>query len=426
MAHLGIICPPGVSHLNSMTAFGYELKQRGHQVTLVGVYEAQAQTEAAGLQFWPIGQTEFPLGSTSQALEKLGQLSGVAAVRYTFQLIRNGAAMVLREAPAAIRQAGIDALLVDQASPEGGTVADYLGLPFISVCNALLLNREPKVPPPFTDWGYNPAWWAQLRNQATYTAISLIAQPIRQVLEDYRREWKLPPFRSPNDAFSKLAQISQSPPEFEFPREALANCVHFTGPFHNPVTRSPVPFPYDRLTGQPLIYASLGTIQNRAIPIFEKIAEACVGLDAQLVISLGGGADIDALPPLAGQPLVVRYAPQLELLKRTALMITHAGMNTAMECLNQGVPMVAIPITNDQPGVAARIAWTGAGEFVPVSGLSVPRLRSAIQQVLTEPTYRQNALRLQAAIQRSGGAKRAADIVEQVVITGKPVYSSSE
>jgi zeaxanthin glucosyltransferase len=46
-----------------------------------------------------------------------------------------------------------------------------------------------------------------------------------------------------------------------------------------------------------------------------------------------------------------------------------------------------------------------------------------VKQVLTEDTYKQNAVRLQAAIRRAGGVGRAADIVEQVAQTGKPVLT---
>jgi UDP:flavonoid glycosyltransferase YjiC (YdhE family) len=98
-------------------------------------------------------------------------------------------------------------------------------------------------------------------------------------------------------------------------------------------------------------------------------------------------------------------------------------MNTTLECLTNGVPMVAIPITHDQPGVAARIAWTGAGELVPLSRLSVPRLRGAIQRVLTQDSYKKNAIRLQEAIRQAGGVSRAVDIIEQAVSTGKPVLA---
>lgn len=85
--------------------------------------------------------------------------------------------------------------------------------------------------------------------------------------------------------------------------------------------------------------------------------------------------------------------------------------------------MVAIPVANDQPGVAARIAYMGVGEVVYLKELSVPKLRSAIVKVLTQESYQKRAIDLQDAIGRSGGVKKAADIIEQVVLTGKPVLA---
>jgi UDP:flavonoid glycosyltransferase YjiC (YdhE family) len=78
---------------------------------------------------------------------------------------------------------------------------------------------------------------------------------------------------------------------------------------------------------------------------------------------------------------------QIELLKRPALCITHAGLNTALESLAQGVPMVAIPIGYDQPGVAARIAHHGVGEFVEIGDLTVRHLAELIRTVLNTPAY---------------------------------------
>jgi UDP:flavonoid glycosyltransferase YjiC (YdhE family) len=86
--------------------------------------------------------------------------------------------------------------------------------------------------------------------------------------------------------------------------------------------------------------------------------------------------------------------------------------------------MVAIPITNDQPGAAARIAWSGTGKFLRLKDLSVPKLRDIIQKVLTQESYKQNAVKLQQAIHRAGGVTRAADIIEQAVSTGQAVYES--
>jgi zeaxanthin glucosyltransferase len=84
-----------------------------------------------------------------------------------------------------------------------------------------------------------------------------------------------------------------------------------------------------------------GTLQNRQGPIFEAIAAACAGLDAQLVLSLGSHDQRLELK-LAGTPIVVPFAPQLELLKRATLTITHAGLNTALGSLSQGVPPVRL------------------------------------------------------------------------------------
>lgn len=187
------------------------------------------------------------------------------------------------------------------------------------------------------------------------------------------------------------------------------------GPYHYSGSRTSVPFLYEQLTGQPLIYASLGTIQNRLLWVFRMIAEACKEFDVQLVISLGGGHNPDLLPDLPGKPVVVGYAPQLELLQKATLTISHAGMNTTLESLTNGVPIVAIPISNDQPGVASRIAWAGAGTMVPLGKVSVDKLRKAIKQVLTEDSYKKNAVCLQEAIRRAGGVRHAADIIEQVV-----------
>ncbi|WP_310410092.1 glycosyltransferase [Chamaesiphon sp. OTE_8_metabat_110] len=424
MTHFGIICPVATGHLNPMTTLGHELKQRGHRVTLFGIPDARAKTLAAGLEFCVIGEREFPAGSSAASFAELGKLSGLAALKYTITLFQQLTVTILREAPNAISAAGVELLLVDQTSFGGGTVADFLKLPFISVACALMLNRETGIPPINSNWSYNPAWWAQLRNQLGYRLLSRITKPVVNTVAQYRQEWQLPPHLEPNDTYSKLAQISQQPAEFEFPRQELPQCFHFTGPYSRPDSREPADFPFEQLTGQPLIYASMGTLQNKLIGVFENIAQACVGLDAQLVIALGGGNPA-SLPNLPGSPLVVGYAPQLELLQKATLTITHAGMNTALESLSNGVPMVAIPIANDQPGVAARITWTGTGEVISLPKLTSSRLQVAIEKVLTEDAYKQNATRLQAAIRRAGGVSRAADIVEQVAQTGQPVLAQT-
>jgi MGT family glycosyltransferase len=143
------------------------------------------------------------------------------------------------------------------------------------------------------------------------------------------------------------------------------------------------------------------------------IAEACAGFDLQLVISLGGGQEPALLGNLPGDPVVVGYAPQLDLIRRSTLTISHGGLNTALESLAQGIPMVVLPVAYDQPGVGARVEWSGVGRSIPVGRLTVDRLRDAVHMVLGDPAYRERAGRLQSSIEAADGLNRAADLIEE-------------
>ena len=421
VTHFALLCPAASGHLNPMLSLGHQLRQRGHRVSLAGIADAETRVREAGLEFIPLGLADFPLGSTRLLFQRMGQLSGTAAFRLTVETFRQSTAMVLREAPAALRAAGVEALLIDKTSFGGATLAHVLDLPFVSVSCALLLNRDPAVPPVHTGWRYSPAAWARLRNRLGQRLFTRLARPITEVVLDYRAQQGLPPLANTNDGWSPLLQICQQPAAFEYPRSQLPAWFHFTGPLWDPASRAAVPFPWERLSGQPLIYASLGTIQNQQLELFARIAAACQHLDAQLVIALGGGSNPADLPPLPGDPLVVAQAPQLELLARAALTITHAGLNTVLESLSHGVPMVAVPIANDQPGVAARLAWSGSGHVVPLRQASEQRLRAAIDRVWQDDRHRGHAERLRQAIAESGGVAHAADLVEQAIATGRPV-----
>ncbi len=152
---------------------------------------------------------------------------------------------------------------------------------------------------------------------------------------------------------------------------------------------------------------------------FRVMADACVGLNAQLVISLGGGLDPERLGKLAGDPLVVPYAPQLEIVKRAAAVITHAGLNTTLESLAEGVPLICVPFGNDQPGVESRVAARGAGVVIPHNKLNVTRLRSVVHGVLREEKYRNAARRIQQSMQQVEALSRAADNIEDAFDIGE-------
>lgn len=112
---------------------------------------------------------------------------------------------------------------------------------------------------------------------------------------------------------------------------------------------------------------------------------------------------------------MVRNAPQLELLKRADIVITHAGPNTVFETLMQGKPMIALPKTFDQPAIAVRLERAGVAEVLRVKGLSAEKIRGALVKVLTDSRYRDAARELQTEIRSEDGLERAVSIIERAL-----------
>jgi MGT family glycosyltransferase len=397
-----------------MAALARRQQQRGHKVVIFGIADTEARVRSAGIDFQLIGAADYPLGTLQKLDQRLGELNGLATFRFTVERVKNTARMILRDGPEAARNANLDAMLIDEADM-GGTVAEHLGLPFVSVAFFPPLVKDDRIPPFCFGWPAGQDPLSRLRNRLGIRLLSRVAAPIYAVVNKQRKAWNLKPLTHSTDALSPLAQITQLPQALEFPTASKPANLYYTGPFLDNQQRPAVPFPWHRLDGRPLVYASLGTLQNGSEKNFKTIAEACAGLDVQLVLSLGGGLDPARLGTLAGDPIVVSYAPQLQLLKRAAAVITHAGLNTVLESLTEGVPLVAVPQGNDQPGVAARVAAQGAGIVIASRKLNVSRLRSATQSILNDPQYRAAAHRLQSAMQQVNGLETAADIIEDAL-----------
>jgi MGT family glycosyltransferase len=219
----------------------------------------------------------------------------------------------------------------------------------------------------------------------------------------------------PSWVFSELAYITQIPKEFDFENPLLPPQFHHTGPFHDGKGRPKVDFPWDRLTGEPLIYASMGTIMNGRADVFRVIvAGVAKHKGTQLVLSIGDQLDPKQIGLVPSNAIIVKQAPQLELLKQTSVCISHAGLNTVLESLAQGVPQVAIPITFEQPGVATRIAAKKTGVTVPFAKLTSDRLSTLLGEVLHNAVYRENARKFQEIIAKTNGLSMDANSVVPV------------
>jgi zeaxanthin glucosyltransferase len=412
---IAFICPPIPGHLNPMTTLARKLQARNHEVVFISLPDGETSVRAAGLTFLPCAGEEFPAGSREGRLRRLSKLQGKEALR---TIVQNAAAIteaMLNSLPATLTAAGVDTVLLDTSLFYIELAPMSLGLPYAHVANALHFDYSGCTPICFYDWPHETTAAALARNRRGVESFLQTLAPSTAVAQAYARRAGLDiDWNDPSTTISKLAWITQTPREFDFESSHWPLQFHYTGPFHDGAGRITVDFPWDRLTGEPLIYASMGTLMNGSADVYRAIiAAAAKHKGVQLVLSLGDQVDPEQIGWFPSNTILVKHAPQLELLKRASVCITHAGLNTVLECLAQGVPQVAIPVTGDQPGVAARIADKQTGVATSLATLTTDRLSTLFNEVLNNSTYRDNTRKLQKAIAEANGLSRAADLIEK-------------
>lgn len=409
MRRYGIFCFLGRGHLDPAIAIGRGLHARGNHVTILHLTIAQAAIRRANLAFEPIDQQDAGSFSEPGAGETAGHQWSP-----TVKAISEHAVRTIREGPGALARRQIDVVISDQLDVAAGTVAEAMALPFITLSCSPPIYLDESVPPPYFGWQSTDDDADRDRNARANALVQRLASPLIVALNRNRSRWKLSFVSGVNDLFSKRAIVSQLPAMLELPRR-IPSHLHYVGQFRDGSLNEETRFDWARLSRQPLVYASMGTIRNTSVEVFRTIACACARFGVQLVLSLGGGRllprDLGNLP---GNPVVVHYAPQRALLERASLAINCAGLNTALECLRNGVPMIAIPAGEDQPGVAARIARAGAGIVIPLKRLSTAGLTSAIGNLLEEPRFQGSAASIRSQLRGIDGVQNAVDLIEKV------------
>jgi zeaxanthin glucosyltransferase len=425
---IAFVCPPIPGHLNPMTTLARALQSRNHDVVFISLPDGESSVRAAGLTFIPCAEKEFPAGSLKERFRQRSKLQGEEALQFILQNAADRTEAILNSLPAILTAAAVDGVVLDTVLFYTELVPMSLGMPYAHVADALHFDYSGSTPLCFYDWPHETTPAALARNQQGVESFFETLALTIAVGRAYAKRVGLDvDWDNPSATISKRAWITQCPREFDFESSHWPPQFHHTGPFHDGAGRMEVDFPWERLTGEPLIYASMGTLQNGLTDVFRTITAATAKHKGfQLVLSIGDQIDPEQIGPLPSSTIAVKRAPQLELLKRASVCITHAGLNTALEALAQGVPQVAIPVTVDQPGVAARIAEKKTGLFVPLKELNASRLTLLLDQVLTDSTYRDNARNFQKVIAETNGLSKAADLLERAFgLTRKPIYEAA-
>ena len=161
--------------------------------------------------------------------------------------------------------------------------------------------------------------------------------------------------------------------------------------------------------GKPLLYSSLGTAFNNWPEYYPILFDAVRDLDINVFAALGS-IDPASLKDIPANVEVGQMVPQLDILSQASVFITHAGMGGTGEAIYYGVPMIAIPQMEEQAITARQIEKLGLGvAFLDKSAITSEALKTAIQKLLTEPSYKAAAEQFSADMKTLGGAKASAE-----------------
>jgi len=416
MAHFGVVAPAFYSHFSALAALSLELLKRGHRVTFLQRPDAAAYLKDARIGFHAVGADTHPPGSLAASLRRAANPGGPLGLRQVILDMARGTEMLCRELPAALHGLGVDALLADQMEAAGGLVAEALGLPFVSVACAMPVNREPGIPLAVMPFAYADTEQAAQVVEGSTRVYDWMMRPHGAVIAAQARRLGLSNRSGLHDCLSPLAQVSQTTVAFDFPRRALPPHFHHVGPLRAAAdTGATAPTPLPNIdAGRPFVFASLGTLQGHRFGIFKRVAKACRRLDAQLLVAHCGGLDAAQEEALkrAGASWVCAFAPQRQALAQADAVVSHAGINTVMDAVEARTPILAMPVTFDQPGTATRILHAGIGLRASARLAGPGTIERQLRRLFDEPQFGEQLDVQSASLAQAGGTPRAADIVE--------------
>lgn len=174
-----------------------------------------------------------------------------------------------------------------------------------------------------------------------------------------------------------------------------------------------IEFPLEQLEQQQVVYISQGTVYNDRPDFFNTCFAAFADTPWKVVMSIGKNVDRGKLHAIPDNFIVRPYVPQLDVLKRTSVCVTHGSMTTLMEAFYYGVPLVVTPQPlADLPVNAIRVQELGLGVMLREGTVSAETLRNAVQQVSSDPAYYARTFQMREEIHKAGGYRRAADALQ--------------
>jgi UDP:flavonoid glycosyltransferase YjiC (YdhE family) len=238
---------------------------------------------------------------------------------------------------------------------------------------------------------------------------------------DLRMAYGLPPDPQRTMLYRYL-YLAFLPPGFPDPCLMIPPTVHFFRSIgFNQSGTETLPHWITALPKLPTVHASLGTVFHRTPGVFASIIEGLRDEPINLIVAVGRDQDPASFGPQSANIHIERYIPHSLLLPLCDAVITHCGFSSIMACLEHGLPMVAIPLSGDQPSNAARCVAIGAARLVAPDERSPENIRTAVLEVLRDPTYRDSATRSQSEMRALPGPAHAVELLEQLAVKRTPI-----
>jgi MGT family glycosyltransferase len=170
---------------------------------------------------------------------------------------------------------------------------------------------------------------------------------------------------------------------------------------------------------KPLIYCSFGSQchqYEQSEGLFRAIIEAMRERPGwQLILSVGPYLNMSDFQPIPENVLLVKWAPQLEMLERASIMITHGGLGGVKEAIFFGVPMIVFPCRWDQPHNAARVVYHGIGVRGNINDASVEQIHSLIDAVDKDPMFKSRVDAMSRAFREIENSGVGVSAVEKII-----------
>lgn len=380
---------PAHGHINPTLPVVTELVKRGERVISYALEEFRPAIEHTGASFCSY---EHLFWLTRESTEEV-------TIRHLEALIQDCHVLVPRLL-AAVHEIKPDYIIHDALCPWGKYIAQMTGLP--AICSSVIFGLTRTLLMNMPD--------GIIGRLGMYMGMKKVEAQVRTEVAHLSEKYHIP---APDalDIFTNVEQLNivYTSRQFQPFAHLLDDSFKFVGASILPRPAAPT-FPFEQLRAdRPLIYISLGTCFNAQLDFYQLCCEAFADPKWQVVMSIGQRITAEQLGTIPDNILVRPTVPQLEILPRVNLFITHAGMGSANEAMYYGVPMIAVPQAVDQPWVARRIEQVGAGKELARRKLSVNGLRSMAEEIMGNPAYAQASGRMGETLRQAGGYQRAVD-----------------